>query len=245
MDKILEVKHLKKSFGSIEAVRDISFDAEKGEILGIIGPNGAGKTTIFNLIMGVFRQDEGTILFMNQKIDGLKTYQRVAIGMARSFQFARTFRSITVLEHIRIVKLSGKLRLVEHADHEIQSKKIVQMVGLGEVMHKMPGELNIEMLRKLELAMAFALKPKILFVDEMFAGLTKEEAGEITKIIKTMMAEGYPQTVLVVDHNLSALSNIANRVIAVDLGVKIAEGSYKEVCCNEQVRKAYLGDYVA
>jgi branched-chain amino acid transport system ATP-binding protein len=195
--------------------------------------------------MGVFKQDDGNIFFLKQKIDNFKTYQRVAIGMARSFQFARTFRSITVLEHIRIVRLSGKLRLLEHADHEIQSKKIVKMVGLEDVMHKMPDELNIEMLRKLELAMAFALNPKILFVDEMFAGLTKDESNEIIKIIKMMMAEGYPQTVIVVDHNLSALSNIANRVIAIDLGIKIAEGTYKEVCSNEQVRKAYLGDYVS
>jgi ABC-type branched-subunit amino acid transport system ATPase component len=244
LSKILEVKNLKKSFGSIEAVKNVSFDADEGEILGVIGPNGAGKTTIFNLIMGVFRQDYGNIIFLNKKIDDLKTYQRVAIGMARSFQFARTFHSITVLEHIRIVRLSGRLKLLEHADHEEQSKTIVKMVGLEDVMNKMPGELNIEMLRKLELAMAFALEPKIFFVDEMFAGLTKDESNEIIKIIKKMMKEGYPQTVLVVDHNLSALRNIVDRVVAIDLGVKIAEGTFDEVCSDEQVRKAYLGDYV-
>jgi len=244
LNKILEVEHLKKSFGNIEAVKDVSFYIEEGEILGIIGPNGAGKTTIFNLVMGNYKHDYGNIVFLGKNINHLKTYQRVCMGIARTFQFVRNFNSINILEHIRIAMLSSKFKAKKHTDHEEQAKKIADMVGLGATMYKLPGQLNIEMLRKLELAIAYTLKPKILLIDEMFSGLTKEESNEIISIIKTMMESGNPATILIVDHNLSALANIATRVIAIDLGLKIAEGSFKKVCLNENVRKAYLGEYI-
>jgi ABC-type branched-subunit amino acid transport system ATPase component len=236
LHKILEIEHLKKSFGNIEAVKDVSFYVKEGEILGIIGPNGAGKTTIFNLIMGDHKQDNGDIILLGKNIGNLKIHQRVCMGLARTYQFVRTFQSIMML--------SEKFTFKEHIDHEERAKRIARITGLETVLYNLPGELNIELLRKLELAMAYALKPKILLVDEMFAGLTREESNEIISIVRKMMESGYPTTVLVVDHNLSALKNIANRVIAIDLGLKIAEGSFKDVCSNDLVRKAYLGDYI-
>jgi ABC-type branched-subunit amino acid transport system ATPase component len=245
LENILIAEHLKKSFGSIEAVRDVSFHVRKGEVLGIIGPNGAGKTTIFNLILGTHPQDVGNIFFMGENINRLKTFQRVNRGIARTFQFARYFSSLLIIEHIRIAILSAKkMRSKVRGDSETEAKQIAEAVRLESSVYKYPGELNIEELRKLELAMAVALQPTILLIDEMFAGLTRGESNEIIDIINNMVKEGSPSTVVVIDHNLSALSDIANRVIAIDLGIKIAEGSFAQVCSNEKVKKAYLGEYI-
>jgi ABC-type branched-subunit amino acid transport system ATPase component len=243
---ILEVNHLKKSFGNIEAIKDVSLYINENEVLGIIGPNGAGKTTMFNLIMGTYHQDEGRIVFLNTDIGGMKTYKRVVLGIARTFQFARNFTTISVIEHIRIALLSdrGKSHLKKSYVTEQEALKISEKVKLQDAIMKLPGELNIEELRKLELAMAMAVKPKLLLIDEMFAGLTREESNEIISIIKGMMREGNPTTVMIIDHNLSALSSIADRVIAIDLGLKIAEGSFNEVCADEKVKRAYLGEFI-
>ncbi len=246
MTKVLAVKHLRKSFGNIEAIRDISIDVEEGDILGIIGPNGAGKTTLFNLITGVHPQDGGEILLMGSSIDGLRTFERVNRGIARSFQFARNFPCTTVVEHIRMAMLSGRRRerTKTHGDTRARAEHIADVVQLSELLEKLPGQLTIEELRKLELAMAMAVTPHILLIDEMFAGLTEEESGRITGIIRTMIESMTPSTIVIIDHNLSALAGIANRVVAIDLGLKIAEGSFEEVCANENVKKAYLGEYV-
>jgi ABC-type branched-subunit amino acid transport system ATPase component len=246
LSKIFEVKNLKKDFGSIEAVKNVSFYVEKGEILGIIGPNGAGKTTLFNLIMGVHRQDDGKIHLKGQEISGLKTFQRVNIGMARTFQFARSFSSLTIMQHIRMAMLSGKVvfKSIRERERESNAKRITEVVKLGDSASKYPGELNIEELRKLELAMALAVKPDILLIDEMFAGLTEGESNDIIEIIRAMIKSGDPTTAVVIDHNLAALSKIVNRVVAIDLGEKIAEGTFKQVLSNEEVKKAYLGEHV-
>lgn len=246
MSKIFEVENLKKGFGSIEAVKNVSFCVEKGEIFGIIGPNGAGKTTIFNLIMGVHRQDYGKILLKGQDISHLKTFQRVNRGIARTFQFARSFSSLTIMQHIRMAMLSGKVVSKSRSERERQSdaKRIAEIVKLYNSKSKYPGELNIEELRKLELAMALAVKPDILMIDEMFAGLTEGESNEIIDIIRTMIKSGDPTTAVVIDHNLAALSEIVHRVVAIDLGEKIAEGTFRQVLSDEAVKRAYLGEYV-
>jgi branched-chain amino acid transport system ATP-binding protein len=245
LDRILEAQGLKKSFGNIEAVKDVSFFVGKGEVLGIIGPNGAGKTTLFNLIMGIHPQDEGNIILLGKNIDRLKTYQRVNRGIARTFQFARNFSSLLIVEHIRMAMLSAKnVGSGVEGDQRLGAVKIAEAVRLEDSVNKLPGELNIEELRKLELAMAAALSPAILLIDEMFAGLTTVESGEIIEIIKNLMKAGSPSTVVVIDHNLSALSDIADRVVAIDLGVKVAEGTFEQVCADEKVKRAYLGDYV-
>jgi len=244
MNTVLEVHHLKKRFGNIEAIRDVSFSVLEDEILGIIGPNGAGKTTLFNLIMGNHAQDDGNVILMGENIDKLKTYERVIRGVARTFQFARNFPTITVLEHIRMARLSLKSKRNIEGGQLSEVRHIAEVVRLSDFVDKLPGELNIEQLRKLELAMAMAVKPKILLIDEMFAGLTEDESGEITGIIEKMVDLSSLKTVVIIDHNLSALAEITKRVIAIDLGLKIAEGTFEEVCSNEDVKKAYLGEYV-
>jgi branched-chain amino acid transport system ATP-binding protein len=246
MTTVLEVRHLHKSFGNIVAIKDMSIGVGEGEILGIIGPNGAGKTTLFNLVMGVCAQDGGEVLLMGRNIDGLKTFERVNRGIARTFQFARNFPHTTVLEHIRMAMLSAKHRdhVRMHRDMRSQAEHIARVVRLEGLLDKLPGQLNIEELRKLELAMAMAVAPTILLIDEMFAGLTEEEADQITRIIRAMIEQQAPSTIVVIDHNLSALAGIANRIVAMDLGSKITEGSFDEVCANEEVKKAYLGEYV-
>lgn len=246
MTKVLEVRHLNKSFGNIEAIKDISIEVAGGDILGIIGPNGAGKTTLFNLVMGVYVQDAGEVVLMGRNIGGLKTFERVNRGIARTFQFARNFPHTTVVEHIRMAMLSVKRRdhATIHRDMRSHAEHIARVVRLENLLEKLPGQLNIEELRKLELAMAMAVAPKILLIDEMFAGLTEDEADQITGIIHAMIEQQAPSTVVVIDHNLSALAGIANRIVAMDLGLKITEGSFDEVCANEDVKRAYLGEYV-
>lgn len=246
MSKIFEVENLKKSFGSIEAVRNVCFDVKQGEILGIIGPNGAGKTTLFNLIMGVYRQDDGKLLLRGHDISRLKTFQRVNKGISRTFQFARNFSSLTVMQHIRMAMLSDKLSLSSKGEQERdrEANRIADVVKLGGSKSKYPGELNIEELRKLELSMALAVKPDILLLDEMFAGLTETESKDIIDIIRTMIKSGDPTTAIIIDHNLAALSEIVHRVVAIDLGEKIAEGSFEQVISDQAVKKAYLGEYV-
>jgi len=245
LSKIFEVENLKKGFGSIEAVKNVGFYVEKGEFLGIIGPNGAGKTTIFDLIMGVHRQDDGKILLRGQDISDLKTFQRVNRGISRTFQFARSFSSLNIMQHIRIAMISGKVvfKSISEREHQSDAKRIAEVVKLRDSTSKYPGELNIVELRKLELAMALAVKPDILLIDEMFAGLTEGESKEIIDILMTMVKSGDPTTAIVIDHNLAALSEIVNRVIAIDLGEKIAEGTFMQVLSNDEVKRAYLGEH--
>lgn len=242
---MLKLERLNKSFGSLKAISDVSLHIEEGEIVGIIGPNGAGKTTLFNLITGIIKQDSGKVIFRGEDIGHLKTYQKIEKGIARTFQFGKSFSSMKVLSHVKIAMLGNKLESRAQIDSEDEAIRITNVVGLGEDISKFPTELTIDKLRKLELAMAMAIRARLLMIDEMFAGLTYKESEEIINIVKKMMKEEKrPTAVLVIEHNLSALKNIAHRVIVLNLGQIIAEGSFEEICLNEQVRKAYLGEYV-
>ena len=238
---LLEVKDLKKSFGGIQALRGVSLNVRMGEIVGVIGPNGSGKTTLFNLIMGVYKQDSGEIYFEGREISKLKTYQRVSLGIARSFQVPRNLTTPAV-ENIGLHLLPNSLRaLMYRSGIRAESVRIGATVGLENELWRLPSELTIGDLRRLQLAEVIAKEPKLALLDEIFAGLTPEEAGYLCKTITRLKKDKYV-TFILIDHNIRYIKDIVARFFVLDRGVKIAEGQIEEILSNQDVIKAYMGE---
>jgi len=239
MEPILELKNLRKSFGGLVAVNNLSFSVAPGEILGFIGPNGAGKTTVFNLIMGVHRPDSGRILFKGQDITGWRTYQIVNFGLARVFQIARFFKHKTIYENIEISAISNRIFSLE--DLQACQQRVLEasaLVGLKDLLGWLPGTLPQAGLRRLEIAKSIATDPELLLLDEPFAGLSTTEVEEISALIKELRAGG--RTIVLVDHNMRGVMELVDRVVVINFGQKIAEGSPEEVVQNKDVQEAYL-----
>ena len=241
MAKLLEVKGLTKKFGGLVAVNDLSFHVEEGEVLGLMGPNGSGKTTVFNLIMGDFPPDSGQVLFGGEDITNYPTYQRVKMGIARTYQVPRPFRELPIIEDIRVSTMpdsiignfrGGGARLDE-------VKKIAEDVGLKGRFHLYPHELTMGDLRRVELARALATNPRIVLLDEIFAGLTVAEIEELDKLLRRKMEEGLD--FVVVSHDLKALAPLVDRVVVIHFGEFIAEGPFDQIVEDEKVKEAYFG----
>jgi len=241
MARLLEVSGVTKKFGGLVAVDDLSFHIDEGEILGLMGPNGAGKTTAFNLIMGDYKPDAGDIFFKGENIGNLKTFERVKLGIARTYQVPRPYHDLPVVEDIRISTVPdsiGKcLRGQGRSTEEVWS--IGEGVGLKDRLGKYPHELSLGDLRRVELAKAVATNPKLIMLDEIFAGLTVHEITEISRLLQEKREEG--QVFIVVSHDLKALAPLIDRAVVIQFGHLIAEGTYEEVANNERVRKAYFG----
>jgi ABC-type branched-subunit amino acid transport system ATPase component len=239
--KLLELKSLTKKFGGIFAVYDLSFDVEEGESLGLIGPNGSGKTTTFNLVMSELKQDEGEIFFRGQEISGYPTHERVKMGISRTYQIPRPFSEMTVTENIRIGIMPDKLlRVLSMGAAGQRESKIGLSVGFNaRQLAAHPYELSMGDLRRLELARTMATNPKLLLLDEVFAGLTAAEIAGLSKLLKAKQAEGL--TFIIVSHDLKSLAPLVDRVVVVSFGQLIANGSFEEVIANKKVREAYLG----
>jgi len=243
MTKLLEVQGITKKFGGLTALNDLSFHLEEGEVLGLIGPNGAGKSTAFNIIMGELSSDYGKILFKGEDITKLPTNQRVVKGISRTYQIPRPFKGVPIFESVRIGTISpsiiGCLRKKEEVSSK-EIKKIMEDVGLGERLSKYPYELTMGDLRRVELAKALAINAHIVLLDEIFAGLTVEEIGEIDKLLKQKIKkEG--KNFIIISHDLKALASLVNRVVVINFGHLIAEGSFNQVINNKKVKEAYLG----
>lgn len=241
MSKLLEVRELSKRFGGILALSRLSFHVEEGETLGLIGPNGSGKTTSFNLIMGELRQDAGEILFQGKDISKYQTQERVKAGIARTYQIPRPFSEMTVTENIRVGIMPDKIMRVMtmRAPHE-QERKIGESVGLTDYeLSTYPYELSMGNLRRLELAKAIATNPRLLLLDEVFAGLTVGEIADLSNLLQQKKREGL--TYVIVSHDLRSLAPLVDRVLAVCFGELIAQGSFEGVINNEKVKEAYLG----
>jgi len=236
---ILELVRLRKSFGGLVAVNELSFAVEEGEILGFIGPNGAGKTTVFNLIMGVLRPDSGRISFKGQDITGWRTYRVVNAGVARVFQLSRYLQHKTVFENIEISTIKNGIFARE--DRRARERRVLrasELVGLSGELEKYPSALPHASLRRLEIAKAIATDPELLLLDEPFAGLSAQEVEEVSQVIEELRREG--RTIVVVDHNMRGLMRLVDRVVVISFGEKLAEGTPEEVARDPQVQEAYL-----
>jgi len=241
MARLLEVKGLTKKFGGVVAVSDLSFYVEEGEILGLMGPNGAGKTTTFNLIMGDYKPDIGEILFRGESINRLETYKRVKLGIARTYQVPRPYPDLPIIEDIRISTVPDSItKCLRGQKQELEEvTQIGASVGLKDRLLKYPGELSLGDLRRVELAKAIALNPRIIMLDEIFAGLTVHEITEISALLVEKRKAGL--VFIVVSHDLKALAPLVDRAVVIQFGHLIAEGTYNEIAHNEKVKKAYFG----
>jgi branched-chain amino acid transport system ATP-binding protein len=248
---LLSAKGLHKSFGGVRAVRDVSFDIATGAVFSIIGPNGAGKSTMLNLISGVYQPDAGSLTFDGRNLIGLPAYRRANLGIARTFQKIRLFRQLTVLEnvtagfhihhHIPVWQylIHGKAFRANRERCRAGALELLGFVGLAARRDAIAGSLSYGDQRKLEFARALATKPRLLLIDEPAAGLNASEVDSLLDRILTTRKNGV--TVVVIEHNMELVMNVADRVLVMDYGQYLFEGAPAEVQKNAAVVSAYLG----
>jgi len=244
---LLRVENVSKHFGKLVAVNGVTLNVEPGELRAVIGPNGAGKTTFFNLISGFFPPTAGTIIFDGQDITKLATDQRVARGMARTFQITEIFPELTVLENVRIAtEVAGGYRLrpwinrAEAAKVQQHVEDTLKLVALEKRSDRLVGELSHGDQRAAEIAMALALKPHLLLLDEPTAGMGDQETYQITQLIRKLHRDS-SYTIVLIEHDMRVVLNLADRVCVLDQGRMLAMGTPKEIAANEAVQAAYLG----
>jgi branched-chain amino acid transport system ATP-binding protein len=236
----LEVQGLTKRFGGLVAVRDIGFSVKGGEILGLIGPNGSGKSTVMKLIMGIERADAGSVRIQGVEVVGKPSHRIARLGVGMVFQHSRPLHRQTVLENIILGLLPDMLtRLFPDPEVEARARAIAERVGLGAVLDRLPATLPFADLRKIELAKAIARNPQVLLVDEPFAGLTSSETNQFSDLITSFRDDG--RAVLLVDHNVKSVAALVDRVFAMYVGERIAQGTVDEVMQDATVRRVYLG----
>ncbi|MCW6109430.1 ABC transporter ATP-binding protein [Clostridium sporogenes] len=237
---ILEVKDLNINFGGITAVDNLNFSVKKGEILGVIGPNGAGKTTLYNTITGIYKPSKGDIFLNNKKITGMKPYKISRLGIARTFQNIRLFNSLTVLENILVGRVSELKKLVKLNPYMEETCDILKVVGLEKVINNMASHLPYGQQRKVEIARALAISPKVLLLDEPAAGMNNYEKRDLKNLIN-ILREDFNITVLIIEHDMGVIMELCDRILVLDYGKKIAEGSPEEISNDDNVIKAYMG----
>src|ERR1700691_1444918 len=236
----LEVKGLTKRFGGLVAVKEMALQVRAGEILGLIGPNGSGKSTVMKLIMGIERPDAGSVRINGVEVAGWPSHKIARMGAGMVFQHSRPLHRQTVLENIKLALLPDKLlRLIADPQTDDRARAIAERVGLGAVLDRRPATLPFADLRKIEIAKAIARDPKVLLIDEPFAGLTSSETAAFSDLICELRDAGH--AILLVDHNVKSVARLVDRVIAMYVGEHIAEGTADEVMRNETVRRVYLG----
>lgn len=242
---LLKVSDISKSFGGVSAVSSVSFKLKEGELLGIIGPNGSGKTTLVNLVTGFVKPDKGRIEYRGKNITGWAPYKIVSLGIARTFQMVRPFYHLPAFKNLIIPLYSPRVKKMtggKYGDRDAVALDLLEEVGFerdAHVSYKVAGSLPQGYLKRLELAKCMALRPDLVILDELFSGLSLAEVASIVPIIEKLRFQG--KTIVMIEHRLKELFRIADRVMVLNYGKKIAEGSGKEVMESESVKKAYLG----
>ncbi|MDR1944509.1 MAG: ABC transporter ATP-binding protein [Synergistaceae bacterium] len=253
MSVLLELKNVSKSFGGIQAVKEMSFTVREGELAGLIGPNGAGKTTVFNLVTGVYDVTGGDVEYNGKNINRLKTYQVISLGVARTFQNLRLFAASTVLENVMTAAQRhngysflealghvGRWRSMERATKN-ESMALLERVGLADRAGQAAGTLPYGLQRRLEIARAISLRPRLLLLDEPAAGMNADEVGQLNELIQGIHRD-FKLTVLLIEHHMDVIMAICPHIVCMNFGAKIAEGSPEEIRRHPDVLKAYLGE---
>ncbi|RLB10595.1 MAG: ABC transporter ATP-binding protein [Deltaproteobacteria bacterium] len=244
-DIILEIKEISKSFGGIEALKDISLVVQKGEIIGVIGPNGSGKTTLINVITGFTKPDKGRIIYKKRDITGMKPYQIADMGIIRSFQVIKPFYGIPAYKNVVIPLCSNRVKKIRggrYGRRDEVALDLLEEMGFerdSRIPYKETSSLPHGYLKRLELARCIVLQPEILILDEIFCGMSKAEVASTIPIIKRLHDRGL--TIIMVEHRIKELLQIANRIMVLNFGKKIADGSSHEVIQKEEVKSAYIG----
>ena len=254
-DRLLEIRNLKVTFGGLDALSGFDFDVDEGEIVSVIGPNGAGKTTFFNLISGLVAPTEGEILFEGDSIVGLDPSIVTSLGIARTFQNVRLFPNMTILENVMVAQHCRTSQLVfgalmqtkafKQEEREIRERaeEVLGFFGhrlVGYRMDQPAFALSYANRRRLEIARAMATQPRLLLLDEPVAGMNPMETAELTALIGRLRTE-WGFTIIMIEHDMKVVRDVSDRVVVLDHGVPIAQGSYDEVSTNPDVGEAYLG----
>ena len=249
---LLEVKNLTKKFGGLTAVGDVNIELGASELVGLIGPNGAGKTTLFNLLTGVYEPSEGTVSLDGEILNGMPTYKIAAAGLSRTFQNIRLFKDLSVLDNVLIAMGTRKkskliasfLRLPDYYKQEAEMKKealeLLAIFDLDVKHDSLAKNLPYGEQRRLEIVRALATQPKILFLDEPAAGMNPQETAELTALIKQIQQQ-FNITILLIEHDMSLVMNVTERIYVLEYGRLIAHGTPEEIKNNKRVIEAYLG----
>ena len=240
MSALLEVRGLSKRFGGLMAVRDVEFTLAAGDLVGLIGPNGAGKTTLFSLLSGFLAPDAGEVRFDGMPLDGLTPERRCRLGLTRTFQLVKPFANLTVEENVMVGAFART-----RAPHEARAEaaRVLALTGLAPVAQARARTLPVEQRKRLEVARALATRPRVLLLDEVFAGLNPTEINGMVEFLGRLHAEG--MTLLVIEHVMAVIMRVSERVIVLHHGEKIAEGAPAEIVRNRRVVDAYLGEEFA
>lgn len=245
MDAILQIRGATRYFGGLAAVKDVTVDVEEGEIFGIIGPNGAGKTTLLNLISGLLSLSSGDIFFRGQSLKGKRPHQICRLGIARTFQVVKPFQGMTVRENVAIGALfgagQGSAKGIRGALRD--ADEILEFVGLDGKADLAVSDITLADRKRVELARALAMRPTLLLLDEVMAGLNPKEVGDMMDLVREVNRRGV--TILVIEHVMRAIMGISHRILVLHHGQPICLGTPQQVCTDERVIAAYLGERYA
>lgn len=237
---MLSVHKISKRFDGITAIKDVSFDVEEGEIVGLVGPNGAGKSTLLNIISGIYGPTSGSIIFNKRDITNLSPHSICKLGIAKTFQLVHCFPELTALQNVKVGALFGNFERTPMKVAEKKAKEKLDYVGFPPHKHGvLVRNLNAVELKKVQLARALATDPKLLLLDEVTTGLNPKESDEAIKLIQKIRDDG--ATILIVEHVMRVIMNVSDKIVVLHHGEKIAEGTPKDIANNEKVINSYLG----